>query len=88
MTNEKPGCSVSLSLVCTDEQGQVISDIPAGNWYGLDRKMANIFAMDINEAVMDVVDGGVCFFHYRDEILLAAAALWLALLAAAWLTRH
>jgi len=31
---------------------------------------------------------GVFFFHYRDEILLAAAALWLALLAAAWLTRH
>jgi len=57
MTNEKPGCSVSLSLVCTDEQGQVISDIPTGNWYGMDRKMANILAMDINEAVMEVVDG-------------------------------
>ena len=55
MADKKPGCSVKLVLEATDEDGRVISDIPQGGWYGMDRHMANVMVMHLNNAILNVV---------------------------------
>lgn len=45
--NKKAGHSVHLELVVCDENGDKISDIPQGGWYGLDREQSNFMARDL-----------------------------------------
>jgi len=51
-----PGkCRVELILNVYGEDGELISDIPKGSWYNMDREMANAAAVTLTDGVNGVV---------------------------------
>ena len=52
----KPGCRVEVICNCYDENGQIISDLPSGSWYGFDRPAANGLALDLTYRIAEMIE--------------------------------
>jgi len=52
MSEKAKGFRVRVLVECYNEQGEVISDIPSGNWYGFsDAHTMNMAAIGIAKAI-------------------------------------
>jgi len=56
MSEKAKGCMIRLKLECYNEDGELISDIPGGGWYGFESKYTmNVAATSLTRAVNEEV---------------------------------